>query len=80
MEHYWCLRWLLQENATEITARVIRENLVRCERLPLVLRVPDLPPQAPETVVRLAIARIDLLSATFECRFAGLQGDNTNAG
>ncbi|MBK9117815.1 MAG: RNB domain-containing ribonuclease [Betaproteobacteria bacterium] len=79
MEHYWCLRWLLQENVTETTARVIRENLVRCERLPLVLRVPDLPVQAPDTVVRLALARIDLLAATFECRFAGLQGGNTNA-
>ena len=44
MEHYWCLRWLLQENVTETTARVIRENLVRFERLPIVTRVADLPP------------------------------------
>ena len=80
MEHYWCLRWLLQENVTETTARVIRENLVRCERLPLVLRVPDLPPQPADTAVRIAVARVDLLAATLECRFAGLHGGNTGAG
>ena len=71
MEHYWCLRWLLQEGVSETTARVIRENLVRFEHLPLVMRVADLPPQPADTVVRIAIGRIDLLAATFECRFAG---------
>jgi exoribonuclease-2 len=65
------LRWLLQEGINEITARVIRENLVRFEQLPLVMRVADLPPQPPDTPVRLAIGRIDLLAATLECRFAG---------
>jgi exoribonuclease-2 len=71
MERYWCLRWLLQENVTETTARVLRETLVRFERLPLVLRLPDLPALAPETVVRVAIGDIDLLAETIECRFAG---------
>ena len=71
MEHYWCLRWLLQEGVSETTARVIRENLVRFEQLPLVMRVADLPPQPAETAVRIAIGRVDLLAATFECRFAG---------
>jgi exoribonuclease-2 len=71
MEHYWCLRWLGQEHADEITARVIRDNLVRCERLPLVFRVADLPPLPPETAVRLAVTSVDLLAATLECRYAG---------
>ena len=71
MEQYWCLRWLLQENITETTAEVIRENLVRFTRLPMVTRVADLPPQAPGRLVRLAIGRIDLLASTFECRVAG---------
>jgi exoribonuclease-2 len=72
MEHYWCLRWLLQENVTEVTARVIRENLVRFERLPIVTRVADVPPLAPDAAVRIAITRVDLLSATLTCRYAGL--------
>ena len=50
---------------------MIRDNLVRFERLPIVTRVADLPPQAPDTTVRIAIGRIDLLAATFECRYAG---------
>jgi exoribonuclease-2 len=71
MEHYWCLRWLLQAGVTETTARVIRENLVRFEQLPLLMRVADLPPQPADTVVRIAVGRIDLLAATLETRFAG---------
>ena len=72
MEHYWCLRWLLQEGVTETTATVLRENLVRFDRLPLVLRLPDLPSLAPQTSVRVGIGRIGLLTSTLECRYAGL--------
>jgi exoribonuclease-2 len=71
MERYWCLRWLLQEQAREMAATVIRENLVRFERLPLVLRLADLPALPADTPVRVAIGRIDLLAATLECRYAG---------
>jgi exoribonuclease-2 len=72
LEHYWCLRWLLQEGVTETTATVIRENLVRLDRLPLVVRLADLPPQAPDMQIRVAVGRIDLLAATLECRYAGI--------
>ncbi len=34
MEHYWCLRWLLQEEVGETTATVIRDNLVRFDACP----------------------------------------------
>jgi len=71
LEHYWCLRWLLQEGVTETTATVIRDGLVRFDILPLVTRLPDLPALAPETPVRVAIGRIDLIAATLECRYAG---------
>ena len=71
MERYWCLRWLLQENVTQTTARVLRETLVRFEQIPLVLRLPDLPSLPPETVVRVAVGDIDLLAETVECRYAG---------
>ena len=56
----------------EVAASVIRDTLVRFERLPLIVRLADLPAQAPETRVRVAIGRIDLLAATLECRYAGL--------
>ena len=72
MERYWCLRWLEQEAVSECTATVIRETLVRFENLPLVVRLPDMAAIAPETRVRVAVGRIDLLEATFECRYAGL--------
>lgn len=72
MEHYWCLRWLQQESLQEIRASVIRDHLVRIDSLPMVVRLPDLPPLAAETPVRVGIARIDLLAATVECRFAGM--------
>ena len=39
MEHYWCLRWLLQEGIAETTGTVIRDTLVRFARLPLVVRL-----------------------------------------
>ncbi len=71
MEQYWCLRWLVQENVAETTASVIRENLVRFDRLPWIQRLADLPSLAPDTGVRVAIGRVDLLHATLECRYAG---------
>ncbi len=61
METYWSLRWLLQERLSQVDALVLRENLVRVEGLPLVLRVASLPELAPGTRVRLALERIDLL-------------------
>ena len=69
IEHYWCLRWLLQERMSEITASVIRDNLVRFDGVPLIVRLADLPPLPGATPVRVAIGRIDLLAATFECRY-----------
>jgi len=72
MEHYWCLRWLIQEGIGETTGTVIRDNLVRFDRLPVYLRLRDLPALPPETRVRVTIGRIDLLAATMECRYGGI--------
>jgi exoribonuclease-2 len=75
MERYWCLRWLLQEQRSDITARIIKEQLVRLEEIPLVLRMMDLPDPttAPRGArIRLSIEQIDLLDADIRTRFIEL--------
>ena len=69
MERYWCLRWLIQEGVDTVEAEVLREELVRIDRIPLVFRVPSLPPLAPGKRVELAISDIDLLELTLHCEF-----------
>ena len=80
MERYWCLRWLLQEQVHTVTASVLRENLVRFDPLPLVVRVPSLPTLASGTRVELAISDIDLLELTFHCEFHELTEAATETG
>ncbi len=65
LERYWMLRWLIQENISEVTASVIREDLVRFDSLPMVTRAPSVAGVAPGAKVRLAISSIDLLDITF---------------
>jgi exoribonuclease-2 len=78
MEYFWCLRWLQQESISEITAFVLRENLVRFEHVPIVTRVADLA-AAPGAHVRIAIGAIDLFELTLECRHAGAAADGVVA-
>jgi len=76
MERYWCLRWLLQEGVTTPAASVVRESLVRLERMPLFLRVPSVPASDPGTRITLSIERIDLLDLTADARYlTTLTGD-----
>ncbi|SFM07993.1 ribonuclease catalytic domain-containing protein [Nitrosomonas communis] len=69
MERYWCLRWLLQENIEVTGAQVIKENLVKLDRIPLIVRVPSLPDLLPGTVVKLELSQIDLIECTLNSRF-----------
>lgn len=71
MERYWCLRWLLQENIHIADAVVIKENLVKFDRLPLTIRVPSLPDLAPGTAVTLEISQIDLIERSLNATFRG---------
>ena len=76
MERYWCLRWLQQHGVSEIDATVRREQLVKLDHLPLMLRVPSLPADlAPGQRVHLAIEEIDLLGPELTCRFLSLLGE-----
>ena len=78
MERYWCLRWLQQNKVAEIDATVRREQLVKLDHLPLMLRVPSLPGELPPGQrIHLVIESIDLLAPDLTCRFLGLT-DETN--
>jgi exoribonuclease-2 len=68
MEKYWCLRYLEQEHITELTATVVKENLVRFEGLPLYQRIAGLPALAPGAAVSLQRIAINYLDLTLECR------------
>ena len=72
MERYWCLRWLLQDRASEALGHVLREALVRLEAIPLVLRVPSLPELQRGARVCLDIEGIDLLEAELRPRYREL--------
>jgi exoribonuclease-2 len=69
MERYWMLRWLIQENVSEVTASVIREDLVRFDNLPMATRAPSVMGVAPGAKVRLAISAIDLLDISFHAEY-----------
>jgi exoribonuclease-2 len=69
LERYWMLRWLIQENIGEVTASVIREDLVRFDSLPMVTRAPSVAGVAPGSKVRLAISDIDLLDISFHAEY-----------
>lgn len=78
MERYWCLRWLQQHAVSEIDATVRREQLVKLDHLPLLLRVPSLPGDLlPGQRVHLAIDSIDLLAPELTCRFVRLLGETS---
>jgi exoribonuclease-2 len=73
MERYWCLRWLQQHGIKEIDATVRREQLVKLDHLPLVLRIPSAPADlAQGQKLRLSVEHIDLLGPEAEMRFVAL--------
>ena len=71
MERYWCLRWIVQENRKRLSGRLIRENLVRLDALPLVLRVPSLPPLEAGAAVEIEVLDIDFLDLALRAEFSG---------
>jgi len=75
MEHYWCLRWLQQEQVTLSKAQVLRDNLVKFEGIPLYVRVASLPQLEIGSRVLLDIEGIDLIDNSVKARFKELLED-----
>jgi len=68
MERYWCLRWLGQENARQVDAVVLKDEVLRLTDLPLIIRLPGMPSVARGAQVRLDILRWDEVELTIEAR------------
>lgn len=62
LELYWTLRYLHQNDISEITAVVIKEGLARASTLPLVVNLAGGLACAPGQMVRLQLASVDDLS------------------
>ncbi len=72
MERYWCLQYLMQEQLTEVTATVWRDNLVRIDGMFYITKVPSLPELKVGTKVLLEIKHIDTLLMELNCKFKGV--------
>jgi exoribonuclease II len=69
MERYWSLQYLIQENLSEITAVVWRDNLVKIDGMFYITKVPSLPELKVGTKVLLEIKHIDTLLMELNCKF-----------
>ena len=68
MERYWCLRWLGQEDAKQVEAVVLKDEVLRLVDIPLIVRLPGMPAVARGAQVRLDVLRWDELDLTIETR------------
>ncbi|QDZ28885.1 ribonuclease catalytic domain-containing protein [Noviherbaspirillum sp. UKPF54] len=68
MERYWCLRWLAQENARQVDAVVLKDEVLRLVDIPLIIRLPGMPQAARGAHVKLDLIRWDEVDLTIEAR------------
>jgi len=68
MERYWCLRWLGQEDARQVNAVVLKDEVLRLVDIPLVIKLPGMPPVARGAQVKLDILRWDEVDLSIEAR------------
>jgi exoribonuclease-2 len=62
MERFWTLRYLQQNNVTELVASLFKENLVRTDDIPLVLPVMGAQGLPRAAKVRVKLGDIDLIT------------------
>ncbi|MDR3397503.1 MAG: RNB domain-containing ribonuclease [Pandoraea sp.] len=70
MERYWCLRWLLQENKSQVQASVLKGDTVRLNDIPLTLIVPGLGLHARGTQIMLDVLSIDVVTLSISVRIS----------
>ncbi|MYM68972.1 RNB domain-containing ribonuclease [Pseudoduganella sp. FT55W] len=75
MERYWCLRWLGQENARQVEAVVLKDEVLRLTDIPLIIRLPGMPSVARGATVKLDILRWDEVDLTVEARILEIPTD-----
>ncbi len=80
MERYWCLRWLGQEQARQVEAVVLKDEVLRLVDLPLIVRLPGMPQVARGAQVKLDIVRWDEVDLTIEARLLEIPVAATVAG
>ncbi|MGJ7916853.1 ribonuclease catalytic domain-containing protein [Massilia sp. LXY-6] len=68
MERYWCLRWLGQEQARQVDAVVLKDEVLRLVEIPLVIRLPGMQQVARGAQVRMDIVRWDEVDLSLEAR------------
>ena len=68
MERYWCLRWLGQEEARQVEAVVLKDEVLRLVEIPLIIRLPGMPQVARGAQVKLDILRWDEVDLSIEAR------------
>ncbi|MFL6717386.1 MAG: RNB domain-containing ribonuclease, partial [Burkholderiaceae bacterium] len=82
MERYWCLRWLAQEQARQVEAVVLKDEIVRLVEIPLVLKLSGMSQLARGTQVKLDLLRWDEVDLSVEARLLEVEagpGDDTLA-
>ncbi|GAB3539584.1 RNB domain-containing ribonuclease [Noviherbaspirillum agri] len=72
MERYWCLRWLAQEQARQVEAVVLKEEVLRLVDIPLIIRLPGMSAAPRGTQVKLDLIRWDEVDLTVEARLIEL--------
>lgn len=68
MERYWCLRWLAQEEARQVDAVVLKDEILRLVDIPLVIKLPGMPSVARGAQVTLDLLRWDEVDLSIEAR------------
>ncbi|WP_047906007.1 ribonuclease catalytic domain-containing protein [Pandoraea faecigallinarum] len=79
MERYWCMRWLIQENKSQVQASVLKGDTVRLNDIPLTLIVPGLGLHARGTQIMLDVLSFDVVTLSISVRVAQVLGAGQSA-